>query len=89
MFEDVHRAGLLPHDLARLLKVNRITASYWLNGYHKPSPMIKPALEDLLDRVRQAVENEQLPLSMDVKRKDRAALIDKALARSTDIERTS
>jgi len=51
--------------------------------------MIKPALEDLLDRVRQAVENEQLPLSMDVKRKYRAALIDKALARSTDIERTS
>ena len=89
MFEYVHKAGLLPHDLARILLVSRVTASYWLSGRTKPSRMITPALEDLLDRIRQAVEDEQLPLSVDVKRKNRPALIDKALTRSTDIERTS
>jgi hypothetical protein len=80
MFEHVHKAGLLPHDLARLLKLNRITVSLWMNGHSKPHRILTTAVEELLDRVHKAVEDGHLPLPDGVRRKDRSALIDKILA---------
>jgi hypothetical protein len=90
MFEYVHKAGLLPHEMARLLKLNRITVSLWMNGHSKPHRILTKQVEELLDRVRQAVEDGHLPLSVDIKRKDRVKIIDELLGtKTTDIERTS
>jgi hypothetical protein len=79
MFEIVHTARLLPHEVARLLKVNRITVSLWLNGHRKPHRLLADTVNDLLDRIAAAVESGDLPINADVKRKDRTAIIDSVL----------
>lgn len=80
MFEIVHEAKLLPHELARLLNVSRISTSLWLNGHRKPHRILADRVEALLDRIRVAVENDDLPLSPDIKRQARAKCIDDILA---------
>lgn len=81
MFEIVHTARLLPHEVAKLLKVNRITVSLWLNGHRKPHRLLADAVNDLLDRITVAVESGDLPLSTDVGRKYRSAIIQDILGK--------
>ena len=40
MFETAKRAGLMPHDLARILHVSRVTVSLWFNGHNKPHKLL-------------------------------------------------
>lgn len=79
MFEIVKEAELRPHDLSKIAKVSRVTASMWLNGHTKPHPLIKERVEKLLDVIRAAVESGDLPVPPDVTRRERAHYIQKAL----------
>lgn len=80
MFENVKAAGLQPHDLAKLLRVNRITTSMWLNGHTEPHHLHRQRVEKLVDAIGQAVQAGALPVPLDVSRRERGLYIRRALS---------
>ncbi len=81
MFEIAKDARLMPHDLAKILKINRITVSMWFNGHSKPHRFLQDRVEKLLDVIRLAVEAGDLPVPHDVTRRERAHYIQKVLSK--------
>jgi hypothetical protein len=79
MFEPVVEAELQPHDLARILKLNRVTVSMWLNGHCLPHRLHIEKVQKLIDAVNEAVEAGKLPLPDGTPRRDREQLISSAL----------
>ena len=75
MFEIVREAGLLPHEVAKMLKVSRVTVSMWVNGHCKPHRLLIAKVERFLDGVQRAVDVGDLPLDKTTKRKDRLGQI--------------
>lgn len=92
MFEIAKEARLQPHDLAKLLKISRITVSMWLNGHSRPHRLLTERVEKLLDAIRAAVDAGELPVPHDVSRRERGHYIQKVLEKhlggevTTDIE---
>lgn len=86
MFEIAKEARLQPHDLAKLLKVSRITVSMWFNGHSKPHRLLADRVEKLLDAIRQAVEAGELPVPHDVSRRERGHYIQKAVGKRLGAE---
>ena len=80
MFEPVIAAGLQPNDLAKLLKVNRITSSQWLNGHTLPHLLHRERVQKLVDAVDAAVQDGKLPVPLDVTRRERGLYIQNALS---------
>lgn len=80
MFENVRAAGLQPHDLAKLLKINRITTSLWLNGHTQPHKLHRERVEKLVDAIGLAVQAGTLPVPLDVNRRERGLYIRNALS---------
>lgn len=85
MFEIVKTARLQPSDLAKVLGVNRITASMWLNGHAKPHRLLEDRVANLLDQIQRAVEAGDLPVPHDVTRRERAHYIFKVLQLHPDV----
>lgn len=81
MFETAKRAGLQPHDLAKMLRVSRVTVSLWFNGHNKPHKLLTARVMKLLDAVDRAVECGELPAPHGLSREDRTKHIVKALAK--------
>lgn len=81
MFETAKRAGLMPHDFAKMLKISRVTASLWFNGHNKPHRLLSGRVYKLLDAVERAVESGELPAPADLSREDRSKHIIRALAK--------
>jgi xylose isomerase len=79
MFEPVRAAGLQPHDLAKLLKLSRITTSMWLNGHTEPHRLHIDKVQKLVDAIDAAVQAGSLPVPADVGRAERGLYIRKAL----------
>lgn len=65
------QAGLTPAELSQLLKVSRVTASLWLNGHARPHHLLEERVERLLDVVEEAMAARELPLSIDIPRRER------------------
>jgi hypothetical protein len=79
MFEIAKEARLQPSDLAKLLKVNRITVSMWFNGHSRPHKLLTQRVKNLLDQIDHAVQVGTLPVPHDVTRRERSHYIQKAL----------
>lgn len=71
MFETAKKVKLLPSDLARLLKVNRVTVSLWYNGHANPHRLLTEKVTKLLDAVRRGAQAGDLPVPAELER-DRA-----------------
>jgi DNA-binding XRE family transcriptional regulator len=84
MFEVAKAAKLQPSDLAKLLKVNRITVSMWYNGHSNPHRLLHEQVRNLLDRIDTAVQSGALPVPRDVSRRERSHYIQQALAGPQD-----
>ena len=84
MFEIAKEARLQPHDLAKLLKVSRITVSMWFNGHSKPHRLLADRVEKLIDAIAKAVDAGELPVPHDVSRRERGHYIQKSLAKYLD-----
>lgn len=84
MFEIAKEAKLLPHDLAKLLKVSRITVSMWFNGHSKPHRLLTERVEKLVDAIRLAVDAGELPVPHDVSRRERGHYIQTCLKQYLD-----
>lgn len=71
MIETFKEAGLLPHEVAHVLGISRVTVSMWYNGHTKPHRLHEDKVQKLVDDVKQAVESGALPAPSGVARKDR------------------
>lgn len=80
MFEVVKEAGLLPHEVANVLDVSRVTVSLWLNGHTGPHKLLTRRVRHLLDAVRNAVESGELPVPSDLNRRERSSYVKRVLA---------
>lgn len=89
MFTVAKEARLQPHDMAKLLKVSRITVSMWFNGHSKPHKLLNDRVSKLLDAIREAVDVGELPVPHDVSRRERGHYIQKVLGRRLDGEVTT
>lgn len=72
-------ARMGPSDLAKVLGVNRVTVSQWVNGHSEPHSMISDRVQATLDDVRQAVSAGKLPVPYTVSRRMRGHYIKTAL----------
>lgn len=75
MFQIVRDANLLPHEIARVLKVSRVTVSMWVNGHTKPHRLLAEKVAKLLDAITSAIDDGDFPVPPSVKRKEREAFI--------------
>jgi hypothetical protein len=79
MFEPVKQAQLQPHDLAKLLKLNRITVSMWLNGHAMPHKLHREKVQELVDAIQVALDDGKFPVPLEVTRRERGLYIRNAL----------
>jgi DNA-binding XRE family transcriptional regulator len=75
MFEVVKEAQLRPHDVAKLLGINRVTVSGWVNGHSKPHRLLANSVAKLLDALELAVRDGKLPVPHDIPRRERGHYI--------------
>lgn len=74
-------AQLLPSDLAKLLKVSRVTVSLWFNGHANPHRLLAAKVTRLLDAVDGAVKVGDLPVPVDTVRRERGLYIERVIAK--------
>lgn len=71
LVETVKAAELGPTDVAKLLNISRVTVSLWLNNHNRPHSLLKNRVRTLIEVLDQALQDETLPLSDDLTRKER------------------
>lgn len=79
MKETLERGGLRVTEFAKVIGVNRVTASTWVNGRFQPHIFIRPKVEKVLALIDRAVEMGALPLDESIARSDRMAMLKKTL----------
>lgn len=72
-------ARLGPTDLAKMLKINRVTVSQWVHGHSRPHTLLEDRVRTTLDAIRQAVSVGKLPVPYDVPPRSRWLYIQTAL----------
>ena len=78
-FSILEVARLGPSDLAKILKVNRVTVSQWVNGHSQPHSLLEDRVKAVLVDVAQAVSTGKLPVPYSVPRRMRGHYIKTAL----------
>lgn len=63
--ETLQRGGIRITEFAKIVGVNRVTVSTWVNGHFLPHTFIRPKVEKLLGAVNAAVKAKTLPLPDD------------------------
>lgn len=88
MFELAKKVSVQPHDFAKALGLNRSTVSLWYNGHSKPHYLLTKKVASLLDVIEKAVEAGELPISVDVDRRERRNETYKVLMKYMDSAET-
>lgn len=83
MFKPVVEAGLKPGEVADLLNVCRVTASRWLNYHSVPHHLIQDRVDKFLETVKAALAAGDLPLSNDIRPRERLSYLRKVFASHT------
>lgn len=65
--ELLHKAGITQGELARLLRISRVSINLWVSGRRTPGPFHEPRFTQILQRIQNALEAGTLPL--DTRRK--------------------
>lgn len=86
-FEVAKQARLRPSDIAKLLRISRITVSLWFNGHTQPHHFHSARVQRLLDAIQSAMDAGDLPVPLGVSRKDRALVIERAVKKHLAPER--
>jgi hypothetical protein len=79
-FTPVHNAALKPSDLAMLVGVGRVSASYWLNGHKQPHYLHHDKVKGIVDAIALATQGGLLPVPISTMRRERAHYIRRAIA---------
>lgn len=62
MIEPFKQAMLRREDIAKLLKIHRVTVSSWYRGRTTPHRLLKDRVALLSDVITEAIDRSQLPL---------------------------
>lgn len=68
-----------PDDIAKLIGVNRATASLWVNGHSQPHRLLSGKVKKLLAAIRAAAHAGKLPVPLDVVSRERHLYLNTAL----------
>lgn len=82
-FTPIKLANLGPADMAKLLRVSRVTASLWLNGHKQPHHLHSESVSTLIDKVARALGAGLLPVPHNVTRRERGLYLQKVLTQVT------
>jgi transcriptional regulator with XRE-family HTH domain len=80
--------GVTPKHLARLLGINRVTASNWVNGHSSPHPILHKKASKLLLAAQCASLDHSLPPPKDYRGVERDQYIIKTLAKHIAMQKT-
>ena len=69
----IKEAGISGTDASKLLKVSRVTVSYWLTGRCKPNRWLKNDVELFLKSVETALAKGDLPIPKGASQDERLA----------------
>jgi hypothetical protein len=75
LFADAKAARLRPDDMAKLMKVSRVTASLWFNGHSKPHHLLESRCTKILASIKAAMKDGDFPVPHDIGRRERALYI--------------
>lgn len=75
MFDNAKAARLRPDDLAKLLKVSRVTVSLWFNGHTRPHHLLAERVDKVLTAIQAAMEAGDFPVPHDITRRERGLFI--------------
>ena len=75
MFETAKAARLRPDDVAKLLKVSRVTVSLWFNGHTRPHRLLADRVGKVLGAVQAAMDAGDFPVPHDITRRERGLFI--------------
>jgi hypothetical protein len=81
LFMPFVQAKLKVTEIAKLLKVSRVTVSLWMNGHCEPHNLLIAKVRKLLDAVSKALQCGDLPAPRSVKQPDRLGYITKVIAK--------
>jgi hypothetical protein len=79
MFEVAKEARLTPNDIAKLLRVSRVTASLWFNKHNKPHHLIRARVERVLEAVKAGMEAGDFPIPHGTPRRERHLYVQRAI----------
>lgn len=87
-FTPMVQAGLTKTEFAGLLGITRVTVHRWIEDSKEPTPYLRKAVDDLLRKLQDAVDNGLLPGQLDElppsrhTMDERREIIDAAIAES-------
>lgn len=79
LFADAKAARLRPDDMAKLMKVSRVTASLWFNGHSKPHHLLTARCTKILGAIKAGMSSGDFPVPHDVSRRERGLYIKTAV----------
>lgn len=79
MFTELKDVGVAPKHLSKLLGINRVTASNWINGHAAPHPMLDKKAAAVLKAIEAAAEAKELPPPKDYKGLERDLYVVKTI----------
>ena len=81
-FSVIERAGLTQQEFADAAAVSRVTTNKWVMGKMSPHRYIKDRIEQLLEVLEAAIEEEHLPLPAGMPKHQRPTAIRAAIRAS-------
>ena len=79
MFVTAKAARLRPDDLAKLLKVSRVTVSLWFNGHTRPHRLLADRVQKVLGAIDAAMDAGDFPVPYDIPRRERGLFVQKTV----------
>jgi hypothetical protein len=75
MFAGAKEARLHPGDMAKLMRVSRVTASLWFNGHSHPHHLLVVRARRVLSAIESAMKAGEFPVPYDTSRRERGLYI--------------
>lgn len=81
MFAVAKEARLRPGDMAKLMRVSRVTASLWFNGHSHPHHLLAPRAKRVLAAIDAAMQGGEFPVPYDTSRRERGLYVSGVVTR--------
>jgi hypothetical protein len=75
MFAGAKAARLRPGDMAKLMRVSRVTASLWMNGHSHPHHLLIGRARRVLAAIDAAMKAADFPVPYDTSRRERGLYV--------------